>query len=227
MFDPLDGSSNVDAGLATGTIFGVLRHPEHHIGSAQASTLLQPGSRLVAAGYCLYGPATTLVLTVGNGVHGFTFDPQCNQFLHTHRNMRIPRRGNQVMLNLGNMPSWDTGVTQFVQDCMRDKERTRDFRYSGALVGDVHSLLTRGGGVFGYPGDAKSPNGKLRLLYEANPMAFLLEQAGGVGTTGVQRIRDIQPTEVHQRVPTFLGSPDDVHSLGCYMQYRMSPDLWI
>ena len=385
MFDPLDGSSNVDAGLATGTIFGILRHPEHlaskfgpskdsggfayTTGGASPDTLLQKGSRLVAAGYCLYGAATTLVVSLGTGVHGFTLDPKTKTFVLTMPDIRIPRRGRAVMFNHGNFNGWDVGVQQYVRDAQEattkgraerhfaeqlmaqqqqqqqqqmemqqgeeegkkgkgeeqqglrgeaggsagsrdddggwgvllaaleeqklaaaareDYERAallkrriadtqlamlqqqqqqeqeaeeeggggegepsssssssssssrrsgvsgssphprRYFKYSGAFVADVHSLLTKGGGLFGYPADDRNKEGKLRLLYEANPMAFLVEQAGGVASTGLERILDVPPNKVHQRVPTFMGSADDVYELSSYMRYRLGPDMWI
>ena len=207
--DPLDGSSNIDANVSIGTIFAVHRKiSEEPRGSVE--DLLQPGRDLVAAGYVVYGSSTMLVMSTGDGVHGFTLDPSVGEFLRSHPNIRIPNDGHIYSCNEGNYPYWSEGVRRFV-DYLKEKDpptgRPFSSRYVGSMVADIHRTILYGG-IFMYPEDNKKgkPAGKLRLLYECAPMAFLVEQAGGAATTGRQRILDIQPAELHQRVPIFIGS---------------------
>lgn len=219
VFDPLDGSSNIDAGIPVGTIFGVFQHREEcGVDSADDMCLddvLQPGKDLVAAGYCLYSSATTLVMTLGDGTHGFTLDESLGEFVMTHPNMKIPERGSIYSFNEGNRWEWDQPVQDYVTSIQQGKGETGSRysgRYVGSMVADVHRTLQYGG-IFGYPADKKNVNGKLRLLYEAAPMAFLIEQAGGTATTGTRPISEVLPTDVHDRVPCILGSRDDVAEL--------------
>ena len=214
LFDPLDGSSNIDVNVSIGTIFSVLKKPEGSAGVSEAD-FLQAGSAQVAAGYCVYGPQTTLVLTVGDGVAMFTLDREQGSFVLTQEDVRIPADTQEFAINMSNMRHWAEPVKQYVDDCLAGKTgvRGKDFnmRWVASMVADVHRILTRGG-VFMYPWDQREPNkpGKLRLMYEANPMAWLVEQAGGAATNGQQRILDIQPTQLHQRVSVFLGSKNEV-----------------
>jgi fructose-1,6-bisphosphatase I len=214
LFDPLDGSSNIDVNVSIGTIFSVLKKPEGSAGVSEAD-FLQQGSAQVAAGYCVYGPQTTLVLTVGDGVAMFTLDREQGSFVLTQEDVRIPADTQEFAINMSNMRHWAPPVKQYIDDCLAGKAgvRGKDFnmRWVASMVADVHRILTRGG-VFMYPWDQREPNkpGKLRLMYEANPMAWLVEQAGGAATNGQQRIMDIQPTELHQRVGVFLGSKNEV-----------------
>jgi fructose-1,6-bisphosphatase I len=222
VFDPLDGSSNIDAGIPVGTIFGVFQHTDEcAIDSADDLCLgdvLQPGRNLVAAGYCLYSSATTLVLTLGAGTHGFTLDETIGEFVLTHPNMKIPERGAIYSFNEGNRFEWDEPIQDYITDIQQGKGQAGTKykgRYVGSMVADVHRTLQYGG-IFGYPADKSSVNGKLRLLYEAAPMAFLVEQAGGAASTGTRPIMDVLPTDVHARVPVILGSPADVEELQSY-----------
>ena len=214
LFDPLDGSSNIDVNVSIGTIFSVLKKTEGSAGVSEAD-FLQQGSAQVAAGYCVYGPQTTLVLTVGDGVAMFTLDREQGSFVLTQEDVRIPADTQEFAINMSNMRHWAPPVKQYIEDCLAGKAgaRGKDFnmRWVASMVADVHRILTRGG-VFMYPWDQREPNkpGKLRLMYEANPMAWLIEQAGGAATNGQQRIMDIQPTELHQRVSVFLGSKNEV-----------------
>ena len=214
LFDPLDGSSNIDVNVSIGTIFSVLKKTEGSAGVSEAD-FLQQGSAQVAAGYCVYGPQTTLVLTVGDGVAMFTLDREQGSFVLTQEDVRIPADTQEFAINMSNMRHWAPPVKQYIEDCLAGKAgvRGKDFnmRWVASMVADVHRILTRGG-VFMYPWDQREPNkpGKLRLMYEANPMAWLVEQAGGAATNGQQRIMDIQPTELHQRVSVFLGSKNEV-----------------
>ena len=213
LFDPLDGSSNIDVNISIGTIFGVLRRDEgsHEVGEKD---FLKPGRELAAAGYVIYGSSTMLVLSTGRerGVHGFTYDPTVGEFLLSHENIRIPEKGSTYSINEGNYARWSEGVKKWNAHLKaEDKADGRPYgmRYVGTLVADAHRTLLRGG-VFAYPSDSKSPEGKLRLLYEANPFAFLVEAAGGAATNGTDRILDIQPTKLHQRTGLVLGSKRDV-----------------
>ena len=220
MFDPLDGSSNIDVNVSIGTIFSVLKKPEGHPG-VHDSDFLQPGSQQVAAGYCIYGPQTTLVLTVGGGVAMFTLDREQGSFVLTRENVRIPEDTKEFAINMSNMRHWDEPVNRYIDECLQGKEgpRGKDFnmRWIASMVSDVHRILCRGG-IFMYPWDKREPNkpGKLRLMYEANPMGWLVEQAGGAATNGHQRILDIQPTQLHERVSVILGSKNEVERVTSY-----------
>ncbi len=221
-FDPLDGSSNMDVNVSVGTIFSILRCP----GGGQAPTerdFLQAGTQQVAAGYALYGPSTMMVLTTGNGVNGFTLDQNIGEFILTHPNMTIPADTREFAINASNMRFWEPPVQRYVQECLdgTDGARGSDFnmRWIASMVAEVHRILTRGG-IFMYPVDSKMKEkgaaGKLRLLYEANPMSFIVEQAGGSSITGTQRILDLQPESLHQRVPVILGSKNEVERVLSY-----------
>jgi len=210
VFDPLDGSSNIDVNISIGTIFGVYR--KDHEGPATVADFLKPGKELQAAGYVIYGSSTQFVITTGGAVHGFTYDPSVGEFLLSHENIRVPEHHPTYSINEGNAGRWTEGVKQWaawVKEEDKATKRPYSARYVGTLVADAHRTLLRGG-VFAYPADLKSPNGKLRLLYEANPFAFIFEAAGGVATTGTERILDLQPTELHQKVPLILGSKRNV-----------------
>ncbi len=222
VFDPLDGSSNVNVNISVGTIFSVL----HHDGDAShpaVSDFLQPGTRQVAAGYALYGSSTMLVLTTGQGVNGFTLDRNIGEFVLTHPGMTIPADTKEFAINASNQRFWEAPVQRYVAECVAGKTgpRGRDFnmRWVASMVAEVHRILVRGG-VFMYPKDPKDPTkaGKLRLMYEANPMSFIVEQAGGMSSTGRQRILDIQPEGLHQRVPVILGSKNEVELVVSYHQ---------
>jgi len=214
LFDPLDGSSNIDVNVSIGTIFSVLKKPESSDAVSEAD-FLQPGHTQVAAGYCVYGPQTSLVLTVGDGVAMFTLDREQGSFVLTLENVRIPEDTREFAINMSNMRHWDKPVADYIAECLAGSNgpRGKDFnmRWVASMVADVHRILTRGG-VFMYPWDKREPDkpGKLRLMYEANPMGWLVEQAGGMATDGKQRILDIQPTLLHQRVSVFLGSKNEV-----------------
>jgi fructose-1,6-bisphosphatase I len=209
-FDPLDGSSNIDVNISIGTIFSVMR--AQSAGGRLVEGALQPGSKIVAAGYAVYGSATTLVFSTGQGVHGFTLDPSVGEFFLSHPNLQCPSRGNTYSINEGNYTRWDDRVKKWndwIKSESPNKETPYGLRYVGSLVADAHRTLMRGG-IFAYPADRKSPAGKLRLLYEANPMAYLFEQAGGAATNGTDRILDIEPRALHDRTPLVLGSKQDV-----------------
>ncbi len=220
LFDPLDGSSNIDVNVSIGTIFSVLKKPEGDRGIEEGD-FLQPGHQQVAAGYCVYGPQTTLVLTVGDGVAMFTLDREQGSFVLTADNMRIPADTQEFAINMSNQRHWDEPVKRYIDECLQGKEgpRGKDFnmRWVASMVTDVHRIMTRGG-IFMYPWDKREPNkpGKLRLLYEANPMAWLVEQAGGATTNGTQRMLDVPATKLHQRVPVFLGSKNEVERVTSY-----------
>ena len=220
LFDPLDGSSNIDVNVSIGTIFSVLKMPEGDRGVDEGD-FLQSGSRQVAAGYCVYGPQTTLVLTVGDGVAMFTLDREQGSFVLTQEDVTIPEDTKEFAINMSNMRHWDEPVRRYIDECLQGKEgpRGKDFnmRWVASMVADVHRILTRGG-VFMYPWDKREPNkpGKLRLMYEANPMSWLIEQAGGAATNGRQRILDIQPTQLHERVSVILGSKNEVERVTAY-----------
>jgi fructose-1,6-bisphosphatase I len=220
LFDPLDGSSNIDVNVSIGTIFSVLKKPDGDRGVEEAD-FLQPGSQQVAAGYCVYGPQTTLVLTVGDGVAMFTLDREQGSFVLTAEHVQIPADTKEFAINMSNMRHWDEPVKRYIDECLQGKEgpRGKDFnmRWVASMVADVHRILTRGG-VFMYPWDKREPDkpGKLRLMYEANPMAWLVEQAGGAATDGRQRILDVPVTKLHQRVPVFLGSRNEVEQVTGY-----------
>jgi len=220
LFDPLDGSSNIDVNVSIGTIFSVLRKVDNHPGIHE-SDFLQAGKQQAAAGYCIYGPQTTLVLTVGDGVAMFTLDREQGSFVLTQENMRLPEDTSEFAINMSNMRHWDDPVKRYIDECLAGKEgpRERDFnmRWVASMVTDVHRILTRGG-IFMYPWDKREPKkpGKLRLLYEANPMSFLVEQAGGMATNGTKRIMDITPDKLHERVSVILGSKNEVQRVTDY-----------
>jgi fructose-1,6-bisphosphatase I len=218
-FDPLDGSSNIDVNVSIGTIFSVLRCPDDTEPSEQA--FLQPGSAQVAAGYAVYGPQTVLVLTTGNGVNCFTLDRELGSWVLTQSEMRIPVETREYAINASNSRHWYAPVQHYVDELNQGKDgpRKEDFnmRWIASMVADVHRILNRGG-IFMYPADKRTPDrpGKLRLMYEANPMAFIVEQAGGAATNGEQRILDIEPQNLHERVPVFLGSKSEVDRVTRY-----------
>ena len=220
LFDPLDGSSNIDVNVSVGTIFSVLRCPEG-VSVPTDEHFLQPGTRQVCAGYALYGPTTLLVLTLGDGVHCFTLDREVGSFVLTQQDLRIPEDTKEFSINMSNMRHWDAPVRRYIDELLAGKSgpRGKDFnmRWVASMVADVHRILSRGG-IFMYPRDAREPGkaGKLRLLYEANPMAMIVEQAGGAATNGVKRILDLQPEALHQRVAVFLGSRHEVERVTAY-----------
>jgi fructose-1,6-bisphosphatase I len=210
-FDPLDGSSNIDANISIGTIFSIYRRVSKS-GPGTLEDCLQKGSNQVAAGYVIYGSSTILVYTTGQGVHGFTLDPTVGEFLLFYENIKIPKKSKTYSVNEGNYAKWDKNLRMYIDSLKReDKEKGRPYssRYVGSLVADFHRNLLYGG-IFMYPGDKKNTSGKLRLLYEANPLAFIVEQAGGRASNGKERILDIQPDNLHQRTPLFIGSEKDV-----------------
>lgn len=214
LFDPLDGSSNIDVNVSIGTIFSVLRKVGHGRGVSEED-FLQPGRQQAAAGYCVYGPQTTLVLTVGDGVAMFTLDRETGSWVLTEDQVRIPEDTKEFAINMSNMRHWAAPVKRYIDECLAGQEgpRGKDFnmRWVASMVADVHRILSRGG-IFLYPWDQREPGkpGKLRLLYEANPMAFLVEQAGGAATNGRARILDVVPTKLHERVSVILGSKNEV-----------------
>lgn len=211
LYDPLDGSSNIDANVTIGTIFSIFRRVTPS-GKGSMEDCLQPGYKQIAAGYVIYGSSTMLVYTTGEGVHGFTLDPSIGEFLLSHENIRIPKRGKIYSVNEGNYRWWFDGMKKYVKYLQEEDTATgRPYsgRYIGSLVGDIHRTMLYGG-IFMYPGDTRNSDGKLRLMYEGNPMAFLVEQAGGRASNGRQRILDIQPKLLHQRTPVFIGSEEDV-----------------
>jgi fructose-1,6-bisphosphatase I / sedoheptulose-1,7-bisphosphatase len=219
VFDPLDGSSNTDVNVSVGTIFSVLRHDNPE--PPTAADYLQPGRRQVAAGYAIYGPATMLVVTVGKGTHGFTLDREIGNFILTHPHLQIPADTSEFAINASNARFWEPPVHRYVSECQAGKtgDRARDFnmRWIASLVAEVHRILMRGG-VFMYPRDTKDPGkpGRLRLLYEANPITLLVEQAGGRASTGRERLLDVMPQSLHQRVPLILGSHNEVERIERY-----------
>jgi fructose-1,6-bisphosphatase I len=220
LFDPLDGSSNIDVNVSIGTIFSVLKKPEG-ASAVEEKDFLQAGHKQVAAGYCIYGPQTTLVLTVGKGVAMFTLDREQGSFVLTQENVQVPPDTQEFAINMSNMRHWDEPVRRYIDECLQGKEgpRGKDFnmRWIASMVADVHRILTRGG-LFMYPWDKREPNkaGKLRLMYEANPMSWLVEQAGGAATNARQRILDLQPSQLHERVSVVLGSKHEVERVTAY-----------
>jgi fructose-1,6-bisphosphatase I len=219
LFDPLDGSSNTDVNMPLGSIFSIVA-PKEADQSPCDSDLLQKGTDQVAAGYFLFGPSTMLVFTTGKGVHGFTLDPNVGEYQLSHDSIKIPSRGKVYAVNEGNYQKWPAGTKQYIDSLKKqDKATGRPYsgRYSGCLVADVHRILLVGG-IYLYPGEVEKPQGKLRLLYEANPMAMVVEQAGGRASTGTTRILDVEPKKLHQRVPLIIGSSDDVREAESYIQ---------
>jgi fructose-1,6-bisphosphatase I len=213
VFDPLDGSSNIDVNVNVGTIFSILRRLPSDRSKDLAESVLQPGHAQVAAGYVVYGPSCVLVYTTGNGVHGFTLDPTIGAFVLTSENMKMPEQGNYYSVNEANAESWPDLYRDYVAK-LRSGALGRQYssRYIGSLVADFHRTLLKGG-VFLYPPNKDKPGGKLRLLYEANPLAFIAEQAGGIATSGSGRILDIKPTNIHQRTPFMVGSRREMEAL--------------
>ena len=219
IYDPLDGSSNIDANITIGTIFSLYRRVTAS-GPGSIDDCLQPGYKQVAAGYAMYGSSTMIVYTTGDGVHGFTLDPSIGEFLLSHENIRIPKKGKIYSVNEGNYHRWSEGMKKYIQYvCEEDKSTDRPYsaRYVGSLVGDIQRTLLYGG-IFMYPADTRNPKGKLRLMYEGNPMAMLIEQAGGRASDGLMRILDIQPKSLHERTPVFLGSEEDVLTAEQFLQ---------
>jgi fructose-1,6-bisphosphatase I len=220
LFDPLDGSSNIDVNVSIGTIFSVLKKTEGAPGVTEQD-FLQCGAKQVAAGYCIYGPQTTLVLTVADGVAMFTLDREQGSFVLIEEDVKIPEDTKEFAINMSNMRHWDAPVRRYIDECLAgtDGPRGKDFnmRWVASMVADVHRILTRGG-IFMYPWDKREPDkpGKLRLMYEANPMSWLVEQAGGAATNGKQRILDIQPKKLHERVSVILGSKKEVERVTSY-----------
>ncbi|HWZ46765.1 MAG TPA: class 1 fructose-bisphosphatase [Herbaspirillum sp.] len=220
LFDPLDGSSNIDVNVSIGTIFSVLKAPEG-MKTPTEQDFLQKGAKQVAAGYAVYGPQTVLVLTTGNGVHCFTLDREMGAWVLTQRDIQIPVDTKEFAINASNMRHWHAPVKRYVDEMLAGVtgplQKDFNMRWVASMVADVHRILSRGG-IFMYPADTRDPSmpGKLRLMYEANPMAFIVEQAGGAATDGRQRILDIQPTQLHQRVPVFLGSKNEVERVTAY-----------
>jgi fructose-1,6-bisphosphatase len=219
VFDPLDGSSNIDVNVSVGTIFSVLAH--RGTDAPQTQDFLQPGTAQVAAGYAMYGPSTMLVLTVGKGTHGFTLDREIGNFILTHPNLTIPEDTSEFAINTSNERFWEPPVARYVAECKAGKTgiRGRDFnmRWIASMVAEVHRILMRGG-VFMYPRDTKDPGrpGRLRLMYEANPIGFVVEQAGGLASTGRGRILEVQPQDLHERIPVILGSKNEVARIERY-----------
>jgi fructose-1,6-bisphosphatase I/sedoheptulose-1,7-bisphosphatase len=223
VFDPLDGSSNIDVNVSVGSIFSVLRAPDALAegGPLTEADFLQPGTQQVAAGYALYGPTTMLVLSVGNGVAGFTLDPVMGEFMLTHPELRVPENTSEFAINASNSRFWEAPVKRYVDECLAGKTgpRGKDFnmRWIASMVAEAHRILMRGG-VFMYPRDTKDPSkpGRLRLLYEANPVGFIMEQAGGRASTGRQAMLDVQPTSLHQRIGLVFGSKNEVERIERY-----------
>jgi len=218
-FDPLDGSSNIDCLASIGSIFSILKRKEGTKDAPSEKDALQPGRNIIAAGYALYGSATVLVLALGSssGVHCFTLDPAIGEFVLTERNMRLPARGNIYSINEGYACQWEAPIKEYVEskkDPSRANNKGKPYgaRYVGSMVADVHRTI-KYGGIFMYPATKSAPGGKLRLLYEGNPMAFIIEQAGGLASNGEKPILDIVPTKIHERTPVFLGSREDVEEV--------------
>lgn len=207
VFDPMDGSSNTDVNMPLGSIFSILKHEEKS-GMPEESSLVRRGTEQVAAGYIMYGSSTILVYTAGAGVHAFTLDAEVGEFLLSRENITMPARGKVYAANEGNLYKWSPSVRRFVEH-LRSKEQGYSTRYSGCLAADVHRLLVTGG-IYLYPAETGKAEGKLRLLYEANPLALIVERAGGRASTGTQRVLDLEPVSLHQRVPLYIGSREDV-----------------
>jgi fructose-1,6-bisphosphatase I len=220
LFDPLDGSSNVNVNISVGTIFSILKSPSK---KPELADFLQPGTAQICAGYALYGTSTMLVLTTGNGVNGFTLDSESGEFYLTHANMQLAEDTQEFAINMSNYRFWQAPVQRYIDECLQGEEgsRKKDFnmRWVASMVAEVHRILVRGG-VFMYPSDNKSKSGKLRLMYEANPMSFIIEQAGGAATTGLQRILEVKPSGIHQRVPVMMGCKREVERVIKYFQAK-------
>jgi len=220
LFDPLDGSSNVNVNISVGTIFSILKSPNKQ---PELADFLQPGTAQICAGYALYGTSTMLVLTTGDGVNGFTLDSESGEFYLTHANMQLAEDTQEFAINMSNYRFWQAPVQRYIDECLQGEEgsRKKDFnmRWVASMVAEVHRILVRGG-VFMYPSDNKSKSGKLRLMYEANPMSFIIEQAGGAATTGLQRILEVKPSGIHQRVPVMMGCMREVERVIKYFQAK-------
>jgi fructose-1,6-bisphosphatase I len=215
--DPLDGSSNIDVNISVGTIFSILRRADGN--KVSKKDFLRPGKEQVCSGYIIYGSSTMLVYTTGHGVHGFTLDPSFGEFLLSHENIKIPGKGKIYSINEGYANRWHPGTQEYIK---KVKDEGLSGRYVGSLVADFHRNLLKGG-IFIYPADKKSPKGKLRLLYEANPLAFIAEQAGGKASTGEKRIMEVEPEELHQRTPLIIGSKQDVEEAErCWQEAAVS-----
>lgn len=228
VFDPLDGSSNIDVNVSVGSIFSILRAPAPGA-EAAAEDFLQPGMEQVAGGYAIYGPSTVLVLTVGSGVHAFTLDPGIGEFLLTRRNITVAASTAEFAINTSNRRFWEPAVRRYVDECLAGTSgpRHKDFnmRWVASWVAETHRILTRGG-VFLYPRDSRDPTkeGRLRLLYEANPIAFLVEQAGGLATTGRQRVLEVEPTQLHQRIGLIFGAREEIERIERYHVEQVGDD---
>jgi fructose-1,6-bisphosphatase I len=212
LFDPLDGSSNIDANVSIGTIFSIYKRVSPEGGPGTMEDCLQTGIKQVAAGYIIYGSSTIFVYTAGNGVHGFTLDPSFGEFILSHPNIKTPKKSKIYSINEGNYLYWHPGLKKYIKWLQDEDEATNrpySSRYIGSMVSDIHRNLLYGG-IYMYPADSRNPNGKLRLMYECNPMAFIVEQAGGRASNGKQRMLDIKPSSLHQRTPIFIGSEEDV-----------------
>ena len=216
LYDPIDGSSNTDVNLSLGSIFAIRQQEGTDI-DGSASDMLQNGRKQIAAGYILYGPSTMLVYSIGKGVHSFTLDPSLGEFILSEENIAIPNHGSIYSVNEGNFWQWDESMREYIRYVHRTEGYTA--RYSGAMVSDIHRILVQGG-VFLYPGTVKKPEGKLRLLYESAPLAFLIEQAGGRASTGTQEILDVVPEKLHERTPLIIGSKDDVALVESFIQQQ-------
>jgi fructose-1,6-bisphosphatase I len=219
LFDPLDGSSNIDANISIGTIFSIYRRISPDGTPGTMEDCLQPGINQVAAGYIVYGSSTMLVYTAGAGVHGFTLDPAFGEFLLSHSNIQTPKKSKIYSINEGNYLYWHPGLKKYIKYLQEEDTTTSrpySSRYIGSMVADIHRNLLYGG-IFMYPADSRNPSGKLRLQYECNPMSFIVEQAGGRATNGKKRIMEIQPEKLHQRVPVFIGSEEDVRMVEKFM----------
>lgn len=220
LFDPLDGSSNIDVNVSVGTIFSILKCSDG-ITQPSIQDFLQPGTKQICAGYALYGPSTMMVLTTGRGVNGFTLEQSIGEFVLSHRDLKIPEDTSEFAINVSNIRFWEAPVRRYVEECLEGKDgiRKKDFnmRWIASLVAEVHRILMRGG-IFMYPIDSKikAKGGRLRLMYEANPMSFIVEQAGGLGTSGRERIMEIEPNNLHQRIPLILGSKNEVERIVSY-----------
>jgi fructose-1,6-bisphosphatase I len=218
LFDPLDGSSNVNVNISVGTIFSIVKS---HNPQPVLADFLQPGTQQICAGYALYGTSTMLVLTTGNGVHGFTLDSESGEFYLTHANMQIEEDTQEFAINMSNYRFWQTPIQNYIDECLQgsegDREKDFNMRWVASMVAEIHRILIRGG-IFMYPIDSKikKNGGKLRLMYEANPMAMLIEQAGGLATTGKTRILEITPSQIHQRVPVMMGSRNEIERIISY-----------
>lgn len=221
-FDPLDGSGNIDINFSVGTIFSILRAPEASK-NPSLKDFMQPGTEQVCAGFCIYGPSTMLVMTTGRGVNGFTLDRDVGEFMLTHPNMRIPKDTAEFAINVSNHRFWEEPVRRYIDECIQgvdgSREKNFNMRWNASMVAEIYRILTRGG-VFMYPMDSRlvKQGGRLRLMYEASPMSFIIEQAGGLSTTGYQRIMEVKPEDIHQRVPVILGSKNEVDRIIKYHQ---------